>query len=122
WDQDQGLMDLGDGTGFRAAELVPEATRPQRRYTLMVQPLCFQTEALGWCLLEMDPPRAAVCEAIPPQISAALKATALQEQLIAEATKRERAERSRLEHEIELAAHIQTSILPRDRQVSGLAI
>src|SRR5206468_385197 len=81
-----------------------------------------QTEALGWCLLEMDPPRAAVCEAIPPQISAALKAAALQERLVAEATKRERAERSRLEHEIELAARIQTSILPRDRRVSGLDV
>jgi serine phosphatase RsbU (regulator of sigma subunit) len=70
----------------------------------------------------MDPPRAAVCEAIPAQVSAALKATALQEQLVAEATKRERAERSRLEHEIELASRIQTGILPQDRNVSRLAI
>jgi serine phosphatase RsbU (regulator of sigma subunit) len=88
----------------------------------MVQPLCFQTEALGWCLLEMDPPRAAVCEAIPAQISASLKATALQERLVMEATKRERAERARLAHEIELAARIQTSILPRERRVSGLVV
>jgi len=122
WDQERGLVPAASGVPFRAGDLSPPVFRPNRRHTLMVQPLCFQTEALGWCLLEMDPPRAAVCEAIPPQISAALKATALQEQLIAEATKRERAERSRLEHEIELAASIQTSILPRDRQVSGLAI
>src|ERR1044071_1707501 len=88
----------------------------------MVRPLCFQTEALGWGLLEMDPPRAAVCEAIPAQVSAALKATALQERLVAEATIRERAERSRLEHEIELAARIQTGILPRERRVSGLSV
>ena len=88
----------------------------------MVQPLCFQSETLGWCLLEMEPPRAAVSEAIPAQISASLKATALQEKLVAEATKRERAERARLEHEIELAARIQTGILPRNRKVSGLAL
>jgi phosphoserine phosphatase RsbU/P len=88
----------------------------------MVQPLCFQTEALGWCLLEMDPPRATVCETIPPQISAALKATALQERLVAEATMRERAERARLEHEIELAVQLQTSILPKERRVAGLAV
>jgi sigma-B regulation protein RsbU (phosphoserine phosphatase) len=120
WDHERGLStpDLD----FRAAELLPPLSRPPRRHTLMVQPLCFQTEALGWCLLEMDPPRAAVCEAIPAQISAALKATALQEQLVSEATKRERAERSRLEHEIELAARIQTSILPKDQRVSGLSI
>jgi hypothetical protein len=54
----------------------------------MVQPLFFQNEALGWCVLEMDPPRAAVGEAIPAQISAALKVTALQERLLADATKR----------------------------------
>ncbi|HEY7374177.1 MAG TPA: SpoIIE family protein phosphatase [Polyangia bacterium] len=122
WDYECGLATLADGVEFRAAELMPEAWRPQRRSTLMVQPLCFQTETLGWCLLEMDPPRATVCETIPAQISAALKATALQEQLVSEATKRERAERSRLEHEIELAARIQTSILPRERRVSGLAL
>ena len=70
----------------------------------------------------MDPPRAAVSEAIPAQISAPLKATALQERLVAEATKRERAERARLEHEIELAARIQTGILPKSRQASRLAM
>jgi serine phosphatase RsbU (regulator of sigma subunit) len=88
----------------------------------MVQPLCFQTEALGWCLVEMDPPRTTICESVPAQISASLKATALQERLVAEATKRERAERSRLEHEIELAAQIQVGILPKDRRVSRLEI
>ena len=121
WDREHGLSNI-EGVEFRAAEIVPPAFRPPRRHTLMVQPLCFQTEALGWCLLEMDPPRAAVCEAIPAQISASLKATALQERLVAEATKRERAERSRLEHEIELAARIQTSILPKDRRVSRLEV
>jgi DNA-binding LacI/PurR family transcriptional regulator/serine phosphatase RsbU (regulator of sigma subunit) len=122
WDQERGLSTVEGGIGFRAGDLLPEAFRPKRRHTLMVQPLCFQSEALGWCLLEMDPPRTAVCEAIPADISASLKATALQERLVAEATKRERAERSRLEHEIELAARIQTSILPKDRRISRLAV
>jgi phosphoserine phosphatase RsbU/P len=122
WDSEGGLSTVGAGVDFRAGHLLPPAFRPPRRHTLVVQPLCFQTEALGWCLMEMDPPRAAVCEAIPAQISAALKATSLQEQLVLEATKRELAERSRLEHEIELAARIQMGILPEDRNVSGLAI
>ena len=47
----------------------------------MVQPLCFQTEVLGWCLLVMDPPRAAVCESMPTRISVSLKATALQQRV-----------------------------------------
>jgi phosphoserine phosphatase RsbU/P len=122
WDHERGLAAVDGGVRFRASELLPKVATPPRRHTLMVQPLCFQSEPLGWCLLEMDPPRAAVCEAIPAQISASLKATALQESLVAEATARERAERARLEHEIELAARIQTSILPRDRRVSRLAL
>jgi len=67
---------------------LPEAFMPARRHTLMVQPLFFQSDAFGWCVLEMDPPRAAVGESIPAQISAALKVTALQERLGANATRR----------------------------------
>jgi serine phosphatase RsbU (regulator of sigma subunit) len=121
WDRDRGLSTDLD-VAFRASELAPEAFKPSRRHTLMVQPLFFQSEALGWCLLEMDPPRAAVSEEIPAQISASLKATSLQDRLVAEATKRERAERSRLEHEIELAARIQVGILPKERRVSRLEV
>jgi len=122
WDRERGLSAIDGGVRFRASELLPAVATPSRRQSFMVQPLCFQNETLGWCLLEMDPPRAAVSEAIPAQISASLKATALQERLVAEATKRERAERSRLEHEIELAARIQTGILPKIRRAPRLAV
>jgi phosphoserine phosphatase RsbU/P len=88
WDHERGLSKTVDGVAFRAGALLPEAFKPARRHTLMVQPLSFQSEALGWCVLEMDPPRAAVGEAIPAQISAALKVIALQERLGADATKR----------------------------------
>jgi len=89
WDHERGLAKTTvAGAAFRAGALLPEAFRPARRHTLMVQPLFFQNEAFGWCLLEMDPPRAAAGEAIPAQISAALKVTALQERLAAAATKR----------------------------------
>jgi len=122
WDQERGLSTFDGGVSCHARELVPEVFRPARRHTVMVQPLWSQGEALGWCLLEMDPPRAIICESIPPQISASLKATAQQQRLAAETTKRERAERAQLEYETDLAARIQTSILPRDRRVSGLTI
>ena len=88
WDHERGLSNTVGGVAFRAGALLPEAFRPARRHTLMVQPLCFQSEALGWCVLEMDPPRAAVGEAIPAQISASFKVIALQEHLAAAATKR----------------------------------
>src|SRR5262249_22968032 len=68
WDKEKGLSTSDGGVGFPARELVPETFRPHRRHTLMVQPLWSQREALGWCLLEMDPPRAAICESIPSQI------------------------------------------------------
>jgi phosphoserine phosphatase RsbU/P len=122
WDRERGLRTFNDGIPFRAGQLVPEPAKPPVRHTLMVQPLCFKNEALGWCLFEMDPPRAVVCEEIPEQVSAALKATALQERLVAEVTKRERAERARLQHEIELAAGIQMGILPKSRRISRLEI
>jgi DNA-binding LacI/PurR family transcriptional regulator len=72
WDQDRGLSTFDGGLSFPARELAPDIVRPRRRHTLMVQPLWSQREALGWCLLEMDQPRAAICEAIPAQISASL--------------------------------------------------
>jgi DNA-binding LacI/PurR family transcriptional regulator/serine phosphatase RsbU (regulator of sigma subunit) len=122
WDRERGLRTFADGLPFRAGQLVPDAAKPAARHTLMVQPLCFKNEALGWCLFEMDPPRTVVCEEIPEQVSAALKATALQERLVAEVTKRERAERARLQHEIEVAAGIQTGILPKRRLISRLEI
>ncbi len=122
WDQASGLRTFGEGHPFRAGRLIPDVAKPSGRHTLMVQPLCFKDETLGWCLLEMDPPRAAVCEEIPELVSAALKATALQERLVAEVTNRERAERARLQHEIELAAGIQMGILPKGRRLSRLEI
>ena len=72
WDQERGLSTFDGGLSFPARELAPDVVRPQRRHTMMVQPLWSQREALGWCLLEMDSPRAAICESIPAQISASL--------------------------------------------------
>ena len=88
WDHERGLSTTVGGVAFRAGAVLPEAFMPARRHTLMVQPLFFQSDAFGWCVLEMDPPRAAVGESIPAQISAALKVTALQERLGANATRR----------------------------------
>jgi DNA-binding LacI/PurR family transcriptional regulator len=83
WDREHGLRSFERGVSFRAGQLLPLAFRPAGRHTLMVQPLCYGDEVLGWCLLEMDPPRAVVCEEIPAQVSGALEATAVRERLAA---------------------------------------
>jgi phosphoserine phosphatase RsbU/P len=83
WDGEHGLRTFERGVSFRASQLLPLAFRPAERHTLMVQPLCYEDEALGWCVLEMDPPRTVVCEEIPGQVSAALEATAVRERLAA---------------------------------------
>jgi DNA-binding LacI/PurR family transcriptional regulator len=85
WDCERGLRTFEGGVAFRAGQLLPEAFRPARRHTLMVQPLCLGSETIGWCLLEMDPPRTVVCEEIPTPLVAALAATALRESLAATA-------------------------------------
>jgi LacI family transcriptional regulator len=83
WDREHGLRTFERGVSFRASQLLPLAFRPAGRHTLMVQPLCYGDEALGWCLLEMDPPRALGCEEIPAQVSAALETTTVRERLAA---------------------------------------
>ena len=81
WDHEHGLRTFETGFSFRAGQLAPEPFLPPRRHTLMIQPLCFNNEARGWCVFEMDTPRAIVCEEIPQQLSVALEAAALRERL-----------------------------------------
>src|SRR4029079_6734900 len=56
------------------------------------------------------------------QVSSALEGARLVTRLVEEATRRQVAERQRLEKEMEIAARIQTSILPQDVSVPGLEI
>jgi DNA-binding LacI/PurR family transcriptional regulator/serine phosphatase RsbU (regulator of sigma subunit) len=108
---------------FPAAELLPAEARPAgRRASLVVEPLFFGAEALGFVVLEMGPPEGIVYESLGEQVSAALEGARLVEKVVEEATRRQIAERQRLEKEMEIAARIQTSILPRDALVPGLEI
>jgi sigma-B regulation protein RsbU (phosphoserine phosphatase) len=93
-----------------------------RRAAVVVEPLFFHERPLGCLLLEMGPREGMVYESLAEQVSSALEGARLVTRLVEEATKRQMAERERLEKEMEIAARIQTSILPRDVSVPGLEI
>jgi DNA-binding LacI/PurR family transcriptional regulator/serine phosphatase RsbU (regulator of sigma subunit) len=104
-------------------ELLSTVVDPLRRRTaVIVEPLFFHDRALGALALEMGPREGFVYESLAEQVSSALEGARLVARLVEEATRRQVAERQRLEKEMEIAARIQTSILPRDVSVAGLEI
>jgi serine phosphatase RsbU (regulator of sigma subunit) len=116
---------LAGGTGartFRSGDIVPRVLLPPRRHTMIVEPLFVGRDALGFCALEMGPPNGAFYETLREQVSAALSGARLLETVVEEATKREHAERERLEGEMRIATRVQTSMLPRTPRVAGLEI
>ena len=90
--------------------------------SVIVEPLFFHDRTLGCLLLEMGPREGIVYESLAEQVSSALEGARLVARLVEEATRRQVAERERLEKEMEIATRIQTSILPRDVTVPGLEI
>lgn len=106
---------------FRAGSLLADL-RGGRRSTMVVQPLLFRNECFGSCFIEVGPEQGIVYTSLSEQLSTALKAGQLARSLIEEGTRRERAERSRLAEELDLAMRIQTGILPGKRRISGLEI
>ncbi|HMF44854.1 MAG TPA: SpoIIE family protein phosphatase [Polyangia bacterium] len=111
------------GPTVPAVELLPTLfAKLARRASIVVEPLFFHDRPLGCLLLEMGPREGMVYESLAEQISSALEGAHLVTRLVEEATRRQAAERQRLEKEMEIAARIQTSILPRDVSVPGLEI
>lgn len=108
---------------FLAGQFYPEGYSPKTRSSMVVFPAFFGgDELLGYCLFEVGALDGAVYETVHEQISVALKATQLLRAVVEEVTRRERAERARLEGEIDIARHIQTAVLPRALAVEGLEV
>jgi serine phosphatase RsbU (regulator of sigma subunit) len=63
-----------------------------------------------------------VYENLFSQLGGAVRRLELLDRLLAEATRREAAERRRMEEELAIATHIQTSVLPRNVAAEGLQI
>ena len=67
-----------EGRRFPARQLVPEGLlRAERRHSLVVEPLYFRQDQLGFILFEADPSKEEVYELLRGQISGALKRTQL---------------------------------------------
>lgn len=122
FDQSRELDVPDDRVKFRMGDFIATRYLPRKRHSMIVHPLFVRNEALGHCCLEIDVLDGGVYKAVGDMISSALKATQLSEALVIEATARERAEKARLVQELEIAARIQTAILPKSPSVCGLDI
>jgi sigma-B regulation protein RsbU (phosphoserine phosphatase) len=116
------LPPASDVSGGAAAIVPAVMASLARRASLIVEPLFFHDRSLGCLLLEMGPREGIVYESLAEQVSSALEGARLVTRLVEEATRRQIAERERLEKEMQIATHIQSSILPRDMSVAGLEI
>ena len=120
---DDRRVDIVDADVTReACALAPCDWLDARPRTLIVLPLVFHGEQLGFALFEMGPHSGFVYERLRALLSSALKGARLVEQVVLEATNRQRAERERLEREMEIAVRIQTSILPTAVAVPGFEL
>src|SRR6185369_7934416 len=87
-------------------ELAPPGALPkERRAAFVLEPLFFKEEQLGSVLLEMGPREGAVYEALRDQISGALTATLLLQQIVEKDRERERllSDLEKRAHELEQA-------------------
>ncbi len=107
---------------FPTTHIVPRQLWGARRRSVVVEPLFFENRQLGYAVLELGPKRRVVYELLRELISAALRGAELVRRLAEEAAQREKAQKERLESELEIATRIQTSILPRDLRVENLEI
>jgi signal transduction histidine kinase/DNA-binding LacI/PurR family transcriptional regulator/AraC-like DNA-binding protein len=75
---DNGRMPLGaNGRAFPTGQLLPPDLLPNRRVTLLVEPLFFQDEPLGVVVFEVGPSDGDIYEVLRGHISTALKGTLL---------------------------------------------
>jgi phosphoserine phosphatase RsbU/P len=111
-----------EGIPFKTSEIMAPEVRPTTRTTLIVHPLFMQHEVLGYACYEVGPRDGALFKTLGDLTSSALKATQMSLALIEEVTRRERAERARMRQELDIAARIQTAILPKHPSVKGLEL
>ncbi|MEY2936668.1 MAG: hypothetical protein RL033_7417 [Pseudomonadota bacterium] len=122
YDDENELRSEGNDLPFRTGDVIPPHLRPHWRHSMMVLPLFFNEQPLGFCMIEIGARDGFVFQIIPELVSTALKAIELAGAIVEEATRRQRAEQARMSQELEIAARIQTGILPREPKVPGLEI
>jgi len=111
------------GESFRALDLLPpELASDLRERNFMIETLSTAQAVYGVLLLELGPEPGLVYTLMRQSISGSLHSIELRKQLLEEERRREAAERQRLQRELEIAAEIQTSILPNNPLAEGLEI
>lgn len=80
---DEGRVELeAGGQHFPSHQLVPVGLLPRdRRYSMVVEPLYFREEQLGFAIFEAGPREEKVCDTLRGQISSALKGALLVQQV-----------------------------------------
>jgi DNA-binding LacI/PurR family transcriptional regulator/serine phosphatase RsbU (regulator of sigma subunit) len=111
------------GIWFRAGSVLPEGIEldaDQLEY--VVGPLSRAGDSPGYAVFARGPLEGFVYESLLAQLGAAVRRLELLDRLVAEATRREAAERLRQEEELAIATRIQTSVLPSNMASEGLEI
>jgi phosphoserine phosphatase RsbU/P len=122
YDAGQAISLPAEGLPFRTSEVVAPSVRPKARSTFVVHAMFMQHEVLGHACFQLGPQNGTIFKTLGDLMSSAFKASQLSSALVEEVTRRERAERARMRQELEIAARIQTAILPRAPRVSGLEL
>jgi len=93
YDKEGRIVLPAEGRRFPSRHLVPDGLLPSnRQYSMVIEPLYFQKDQLGFAVFEAEPREAMVYDALRGQISSALKGTLLiQERERAEETLKRRA-------------------------------
>ncbi|HEX6275891.1 MAG TPA: substrate-binding domain-containing protein [Polyangiaceae bacterium] len=111
------------GIWFRAGSVLPDSVElDPNQLEYVVGPLSRAGDSPGYAVFARGPIEGFVYENLLSQLGGAVRRLELLDRLLAEATRREAAERRRMEEELAIATRIQTSVLPRNVATEGLEI
>jgi sigma-B regulation protein RsbU (phosphoserine phosphatase) len=111
------------GIWFRAGSVLPDSVElDPNQLEYVVGPLSRAGDSPGYAVFARGPLEGFVYENLFAQLGSAVRRLELLDRLVAEATRREAAERRRMEEELAIATRIQTSVLPRNVATEGLEI
>jgi phosphoserine phosphatase RsbU/P len=111
------------GIWFRAGSVLPDSVELEPSHLeYVVGPLSRAGDSPGYAVFARGPLEGFVYESLLAQLGGSVRRLELMDRLVTEATRREHAERQRLEEEMAIATRIQTSVLPRQMGAYGLEI
>jgi sigma-B regulation protein RsbU (phosphoserine phosphatase) len=111
------------GIWFRAGSVLPDSVDlDPKQLEYVVGPVSRAGDSPGYAVFARGPLEGFVYENLFAQLGGAVRRLELLDRLVTEATRREAAERRRMEEELAIATRIQSSVLPRNVAAEGLEI